>query len=51
MLECVYRFMLAWNALDLQVARSTGRNPANIAQLVRERDQYESLLLKLEIQR
>lgn len=47
-LRLFYSFMLAWLRFDLAVARSTGRNPANIQQLQREISEYERLLFQLD---
>lgn len=48
LLRFFYTFILAWLRFDLAVARSTGRNPANIQQLQREISEYERLLFQLE---
>ena len=44
-----YAFLLAWTRLDLQIARSTGRNPDHIAQLLRDESDYERALIRLEL--
>ena len=44
-----YIFLLAWTRLDLQVARSTGRNPAHVSRLVQDESDYQRALLRLEM--
>jgi hypothetical protein len=44
-----YRFMIWSITLELAIARSTGRNPANVQQLQCELNEYELLLFKREM--
>lgn len=44
-----YRFLLAWAEFDITLARSTGRNPANIAAIQADIDRWELALLQREI--
>lgn len=48
-MKAFYRFLLAWARIDLQIALSTGRNPANIEQLQRDVDRWEHALLMTRI--
>lgn len=47
-LAAFYRFLLWATDRELVIARSTGRNPANINQLQREVEEYKLALFKLE---
>ena len=44
-----YKFMLTMLTIERQIARSTGRNPANIAHLSSEIQEYQLLILKHEL--
>ena len=44
-----YRAMLYMLTIERQIARSTGRNPANIAHLSSEIQEYQLLILKHEL--
>ena len=44
-----YRFMLAMLSLEIQIARSTGRDTRNIQQLSSEIQLYQLLLLKHDL--
>lgn len=48
-LRAFYRFLLAWTRLDIQIARSTGRNPAHILALRQDEDSYERAICRLEL--
>lgn len=48
-LRLFYAFLLAWTQLDIQIARSTGRNPAHILKLRQDEDDYRRALLRLEL--
>jgi len=39
-----YRFLLHWTRFDLTVARSTGRGPQFIAQLIADEQRWERCL-------
>ena len=41
-----YSWVLWWIEFDIAIARSTGRNRADISRLVLERQEYELLLWK-----
>lgn len=43
-----YRFMLAWSQFDLTVARSTGRDPSNIAAISADVARWELELFNLD---
>lgn len=49
LLRGFYAFLLAWTQIDIQIARSTGRNPAEILRLRQEEDDYRRALLRLEL--
>jgi hypothetical protein len=49
-MKWLYLFILAWTRIDLKIARSTGRNPAHIAQLVADEQKWLAALQDLEIQ-
>ena len=44
-----YRFLLAWTLIDIQIARSTGRNPMHVLKLRQDEDEYRRALLRLEL--
>ena len=48
-LRLFYSFLLAWTQFDIQIARSTGRNPAHILKLRQDEDDYRCALLRLEL--
>ena len=48
LLRFFYSILLAWTQLDIQIARSTGRNPAHILKLRQDEDDYRCALLRLE---
>ena len=48
-MNAFYRLMHAWAEFDLAIAKSTGRNPANIEQLQRDVDKWEHALLMLRL--
>jgi hypothetical protein len=50
-MKTFYRIMLALIRFEQVIARSTGRNPDNIAALASNIDEYESLLTRAEINR
>jgi hypothetical protein len=41
--------MLWWSRVDLAIAKSTGRNPANIEQLQKEESRWQHELLMVEL--
>ena len=43
-MNALYTFLLAWTRIDLRIARSTGRNPAHIAQLQDDERKWELAL-------
>ena len=49
MLETFYRVVQWLIELELAIARSTGRNPAQIERLSIEWDEYDLLLFKLRL--
>lgn len=49
LMQAFYRFLLAWTRIDIQIARSTGRNPANILALRQDEDEYSRALCRLEM--
>lgn len=49
LLQRFYEFLLAWTRIDIQIANSTGRNPAHVAVLRQDEDEYERALLRLEL--
>ena len=49
MLRIFYSILLAWTQFDIQIARSTGRNPAHILRLRQDEDDYSKALLLLEL--
>ncbi len=48
-LRIFYAFLLAWTRIDIQIARSTGRNPAHILRLRQDEDDYERAICRLEL--
>lgn len=48
-LRLFYSVLLAWTQLDIQIARSTGRNPAHVLRLRQDEDDYRRALLRLEL--
>jgi hypothetical protein len=48
MMRLFYRFLLVWSSIDLMIARSTGRNPADIAQLTHDCQKWELALWQQE---
>lgn len=44
-----YAFLLWMTQFELAIARSTGRNPANIEQLQREEEKWQHALLMVEL--
>lgn len=49
LMQCFYEFLLAWTRIDIQIALSTGRSPDHVAVLLRDEDEYERALLRLEL--
>lgn len=49
LLRGFYTFLLIWTQFDIQIARSTGRNPAEILRLRQDEDDYRRALLRLEL--
>ena len=49
LLRIFYSFLLVWTQFDIQIARSTGRNPAHILKLRQDEDDYRRALLRLEL--
>lgn len=49
LLRTFYGFLLAWTQIDIQIARSTGRNPAHVLRLRQDEDDYRRALLRLEL--
>lgn len=49
LLRGFYTFCLTWTQFDIQIARSTGRNPAHILRLRQDEDDYRRALLRLEL--
>ncbi len=47
-MKIFYRFMIAWSQIDLMIARSTGRNPDNIAAISKDIQRWELELFNLE---
>jgi len=39
-----YTVLLAWTRIDLRIARSTGCNPAHVAQLINDERKWELAL-------
>lgn len=44
-----YRLLLWLTRREIIIARSTGRNPANVLALRQDEDEYERALLRLEM--
>lgn len=49
LLRGFYTLLLIWTQFDIQIARSTGRNPAHILRLRQDEDDYRRALLRLEL--
>lgn len=49
LLRAFYSFLLTWTQFDIQIARSTGRNPAQILKLRQDEDDYRRALLRLDL--
>lgn len=49
LLRVFYTFLLTWTQFDIQIARSTGRNPTHILRLRQDEDDYRRALLRLEL--
>lgn len=49
LLHIFYTFLLIWTQFDIQIARSTGRNPSHILRLRQDEDDYRKALLRLEL--
>lgn len=49
LMQHFYEFLLAWTRIDIRIARSTGQNRDHIKQLLRDEDEYERALLRLEL--
>jgi hypothetical protein len=43
--SALYRILLAWSSLDLDIAKATGRNPKHIEQLQKDVAKWEHALL------
>ena len=48
MIRAFYRLMLAWSEFDLTVARSTGRDPKNIAAISADIARWKLELFNLD---
>ena len=48
LLRAFYAFLLGWTRLDIQIARSTGRNPEHVLRLRQDEDEYTRQLFRLE---
>ena len=44
-----YQFMLLWAQFDLAIAKSTGRNPANVEQLQKEEERWSREVLLADL--
>lgn len=44
-----YQFMLLWTQFDLAIAKSTGRNPANVEQLQKEEERWSREVLLADL--
>lgn len=48
-MSALYRFLLAWSSLDLDIAKATGASPKTIEAYQRDVDRWEHAILMLRI--